>query len=133
MTHSTVFLKLVETKTDRPYKFSFVLSIGIIIFTIVLGGIMDPAAVSNNLSMMLYVAIGIIIVVSVSLGVMDLFNERFFNRQQERATHRVIKPVFFHFSSIYRFVAVRVQSQRFNSSSHYLLFNCGDVDFGDFR
>ena len=52
---------------------------------IVLGGIMDPAAVSNNLSMMLYVAIGIIIVVSVSLGVMDLFNERFFNRQQERA------------------------------------------------
>ena len=30
--------KLVKTKTDRPYKFSFVLSIGIIIFAIVLGG-----------------------------------------------------------------------------------------------
>jgi hypothetical protein len=30
--------KLVKTKTDRPYKFSFVLLIGIIIFAIVLGG-----------------------------------------------------------------------------------------------
>ena len=61
--------KLVKTKTDRPYKFSFVFSIGIIIFAIVLGGIMNPAAVSNNLNMMLYVAVGIIVVVSVSLGV----------------------------------------------------------------
>jgi hypothetical protein len=70
--------KLVKTKTDRPYKFSFVLSIGIIIFAIVLGGIMNPAAVSNTLSLLPYIAIGIVVVVLVSLGVL-IFSTRGFS------------------------------------------------------
>ena len=70
--------KLVKTKTDRPYKFSFVLSIGIIIFATVLGGIMNPAAVSNTLSLLPYIAIGIVVVVLVSLGVL-IFSTRGFS------------------------------------------------------
>ena len=58
--------KLVKTKTDRPYKFSFILSIGIIIFALVLGGIMNPAAVSSTLSIIPYIAIGVAVVVLVS-------------------------------------------------------------------
>ena len=61
--------KLVKTKTDRPYKFSFVLSLGIIIFAIVLGGLMNPAAVYTELGLMPYVAAGIVVVVLVALGV----------------------------------------------------------------
>jgi hypothetical protein len=58
--------KLVKTKTDRPYKFSFILSIGIIIAAIVLGGIMNPEGVSSRLSIIPYIAVGIVIVVIVS-------------------------------------------------------------------
>lgn len=54
---------------DRPYKFSFVLSIGIIIFVVILGGIMNPAAVSNMLSLLPYIAVGVVVFVLVSLGV----------------------------------------------------------------
>jgi hypothetical protein len=70
--------KLVKTKTDRPYKFSFVLSIGIIIFAIVLGGIMNPAAISTTLSLMPYIAVGIVVVVFVSLGIW-IFSTRGFS------------------------------------------------------
>jgi hypothetical protein len=61
--------KLVKTKTDRSYKFSFILSIGIVIFAIILWGIMNPGAVFAMLSIMPYIAFGIIVVVLVSLGV----------------------------------------------------------------
>lgn len=70
--------KLVKTKTDRPYKFSFVLTVGIIIFAIVLGGLMNPAAVYTELGLMPYVAAGIIVVVLVSLGVW-IFSTRGFS------------------------------------------------------
>ena len=70
--------KLVKTKTDRPYKFSFVLSIGIIIFGIVLGGIMNPAAISNTLSLIPYIAVGVVVVVFVALGVW-IFSTRGFS------------------------------------------------------
>ena len=62
--------KLVKTKTDRPYKFSFMLSVGIIIFAIVLGGIMNPEAVSAMLGIMPYIAVGVVAIVLVSLGVL---------------------------------------------------------------
>jgi uncharacterized membrane protein len=42
--------KLVKTKTDRPYGFSFILALGTIIFAIVLGGFMNPQAISSALS-----------------------------------------------------------------------------------
>src|SRR5271157_2999818 len=42
--------KLVKTKSDRPYKFSFILSIAIMIFATVLGGILNPKAVFTTLS-----------------------------------------------------------------------------------
>jgi len=58
--------KLVKTKTDSPNKFSFILSIGIIIFALVLGGIMNSIAVSSTLSLIPYIAIGIDVVVLVS-------------------------------------------------------------------
>ena len=61
---------LVKTKSDRPYKFSFILSVGIMIFAIVLGGIMNPQAVGTTLSKMPYVAAGSIVFVFVSLGVL---------------------------------------------------------------
>jgi hypothetical protein len=62
--------KLVKTKSDRPYKFSFILSIGIIIFAIVLGGIMNPEALATMLSKIPYIAAGAIIFALVSLGVL---------------------------------------------------------------
>ena len=62
--------KLVKTKTDRPYKFSFILSVGIMIFAIVLGGIMNPEAVFTMLTIMPYIAVGIVVIVFVSLGVL---------------------------------------------------------------
>ena len=62
--------KLVKTKSDRPYKFSFILSVGIMIFAIVLGGIMNPEAVVAMLSKMPYVAAGVFVFVFVSLGVL---------------------------------------------------------------
>jgi hypothetical protein len=62
--------KLVKTKTDRPYKFSFILSFGIIIFAIVLGGIMNPEAVVAALSIMPYIAAGVVVFVLVALGIL---------------------------------------------------------------
>jgi hypothetical protein len=62
--------KLVKTKSDRPYKFSFILSVGMIIFAIVLGGIMNPEAVVTTLSRMPYIAAGVVVFVLVSLGVL---------------------------------------------------------------
>ncbi len=79
--------KLVKTKTDRPYKFSFILSIGIIIFAIILGGILNPKAVFTTLSMMPYIAPG---VVFVALGLLFFYSRRIFSRQQKRSTYCVI-------------------------------------------
>jgi quinol-cytochrome oxidoreductase complex cytochrome b subunit len=62
--------KLVKTKSDRPYKFSFILSVGIIIFAIVLGGIMNPDAAVKTLSRMPYIAAGVIVFVVASLSVL---------------------------------------------------------------
>jgi hypothetical protein len=62
--------KLVKTKSDRPYKFSFIMSIGIIIFAIVLGGILNPEAVFAMLSIMPYIAAGVVVFVFVALGVL---------------------------------------------------------------
>ena len=62
--------KLVKTKSDRPYKFSFIMSIGIIIFAIVLGGILNPEAVFATLSVMPYIAAGVVVFVFVALGVL---------------------------------------------------------------
>jgi hypothetical protein len=49
---------------------------------------MNPTAVSNTLSILPYLAVGIVVVVLVSLGVLR-FSMRFFCRQQERATYRI--------------------------------------------
>jgi hypothetical protein len=62
--------KLVKTKSDRPYKFSFILSIAIIIFAIVLGGILNPEVVFATLSIMPYIAAGVVVFVFVALGVL---------------------------------------------------------------
>jgi hypothetical protein len=62
--------KLVKTKSDRPYKFSFFLSFGLIIFAIILGGIMNPIALNTTLSAMPYVATGVVVFVLVALGVL---------------------------------------------------------------
>jgi hypothetical protein len=70
--------KLVKTKTDRPYKFSFALSIGIIIFGIILGGIMNPSALSTTLNTIPYIIVGIVVVVLVTLGVL-IFSTRGFS------------------------------------------------------
>jgi hypothetical protein len=70
--------KLFKTKTNRPYKFSFVSSIGIILFAIVLGGIMNPAAISTTFSLMPYIAVGVVVVVFVSFGVW-IFSTRGFS------------------------------------------------------
>ena len=50
--------KQVKTKLDKPYRISFALSMGIIFFAIILGGILNPQAVLSNLRMMLYIAAG---------------------------------------------------------------------------
>ena len=71
--------KLVKTKTDRPYKFSFILSLGTIIFAIVLGPFMNPQAVSSALSNLLYIAVGAVVFVLVALGIFGLFYAGFFS------------------------------------------------------
>jgi quinol-cytochrome oxidoreductase complex cytochrome b subunit len=70
--------KLVKTKSDRPYKFSFLLSVGIMIFAIVLGGIMNPEAVFTTLSIMPFIAVGVVVFVFVALGVW-IFSARGFS------------------------------------------------------
>jgi hypothetical protein len=75
--------KLVKTKTDRPYKFSFVLSFGLIISAIVLGAIMNPTAVSSMLSLMPYIAVGVVVVVLVSFGVL-IFSTRGFSADSKK-------------------------------------------------
>jgi hypothetical protein len=70
--------KLVKTKSDRPYKFSFILSIGIMIFAIFLGGILNPEAVFTTLSIMPYVAAGVVVFIFVALGVL-IFSTRGFS------------------------------------------------------
>jgi preprotein translocase subunit SecY len=46
------------------------MSIGIIIFAIVLGGILNPEAVFAMLSIMPYIAAGVVVFVFVALGVL---------------------------------------------------------------
>ena len=70
--------KLVKTKSDRPYKFSFGLSMGIIVFAIFLGAVMNPGAVLNRLSTMPFIAVGIAVVVLVALGIL-FFSTRGFS------------------------------------------------------
>jgi hypothetical protein len=62
--------KLVRTKTERPYKFSFFLSVGIMIFAIILGGIMNLEAVVTSLNTIPYIAAGVVVIIFVSLGVL---------------------------------------------------------------
>lgn len=62
--------KLVKIKSDRPYKFSFILSLGIIIFAIVLGGFMNPQSLSTALSTLPYIAVGVVVFVLVAIGVL---------------------------------------------------------------
>jgi hypothetical protein len=75
--------KLVKTKSDRPYKFSFILSVGIMIFAIVLGGIMNQEAVVITLSRMPYVAAGVVVFVLVSLGVL-IYSTRGFSENSKK-------------------------------------------------
>jgi len=62
--------KLVKTKSDRPYKFSFFVSVGIMIFAIILGGILNPQAVDTTLTKMPYISAGVVVFVLVSWGVL---------------------------------------------------------------
>ena len=75
--------KLFKTKTDRTYKFSFILSIGIIIFAIVLWGIMNPEAVSTMLSIMPYIVVGIVVIVFVSFVVL-IYSARGFSMDSKK-------------------------------------------------
>jgi hypothetical protein len=69
--------KLVKTKSDRPYKFSFILSIGIMIFAIFLGGILNSTGVFTTIGMMPYIAAGVVVFVLVALGVLIFLREVF--------------------------------------------------------
>jgi hypothetical protein len=62
--------KLVKTKSDRPYKFSFFVSVGIMIFAIILGGILNPQAVDMTTGKLPYVAAGVLVFVLVSWSVL---------------------------------------------------------------
>jgi hypothetical protein len=70
--------KLVKTKSDRPYKFTFALSIGIMIFAIVLGGFLNPGAVFNTLRMLPFIAAGVVVFALVAFGVL-IFSTRGFS------------------------------------------------------
>jgi hypothetical protein len=70
--------KLVKTKSDKPYKFSFIFSIGLMIFAIFLGGILNPAAVSTTLSLMPFIVAGIVVFILVAWGVL-IFSTRGFS------------------------------------------------------
>jgi hypothetical protein len=70
--------KLIKTKSDKPYKFSFIFSIGLIIFAIVLGGILNPAAISTTLSLMPFIVAGIVVFILVAWGVL-IFSTRGFS------------------------------------------------------
>jgi hypothetical protein len=75
--------KLVKTKTDRPYKFSFFLSFGIIVFAIILGGFMNPLALNTTLSALPYVAVGVVVFVLVAVGVL-IYSTRGFSLDSKK-------------------------------------------------
>jgi hypothetical protein len=69
--------KLVKTKSDRPYKFSFALSMGAIVFAIILGAILNPQAVFATLSIMPYIAAGAVVFVLVAMSILFFSTRRF--------------------------------------------------------
>ena len=69
--------KLVKTKSDRPYKFSFFLSFGTIIFAIILGGILNPGAVTATLSIMPFIVTGVVVLVLVAFGILFFSTRNF--------------------------------------------------------
>jgi hypothetical protein len=75
--------KLVKTKSDKPYKFSFIFSIGLIIFAIVLGGILNSAAVSATLSLLPFIVAGIVVFALVAWGVL-IFSTRGFSADSKK-------------------------------------------------
>ena len=70
--------KLVKTKSDRPYKFTFALSIGIMFFAIVLGGFLNPAAVLITLRMLPFIVAGVAVFALVAFVVL-IFSTRGFS------------------------------------------------------
>ena len=70
--------KLVKTRSGKPYKFSFGMSIGIMIFAIVLGGVLNPATVFATLRMLPFIATGIVVFALVAFGVL-IFSTRGFS------------------------------------------------------
>ncbi len=75
--------KLVKTKSDRPYKFTFILSAGIMIFAIILGGIMNPQSAYTTLSKMPYIAAGAVVFIFVALGVL-IYSTRGFSADSKK-------------------------------------------------
>jgi hypothetical protein len=62
--------KLIKTKSDRPYKFTFILSFGVIVLGIILGWIMNPTAVGSTLSKMPFIAAGVLVFALVCWGIL---------------------------------------------------------------
>ena len=75
--------KLVKTKTDRPYKLSFILSFVIIILSIVLGGILNPEAIFTKLSIMPYIAASVVVFVFVAFGIL-IYSTRGFSADSKK-------------------------------------------------
>jgi hypothetical protein len=71
--------KLIKTKSDRPYKFTFILSFGVIVLGIILGGIMNPTVVSATLSKMPFIAAGAVVFVLVCWGILVYSTRGFSN------------------------------------------------------
>jgi NADH:ubiquinone oxidoreductase subunit 6 (subunit J) len=69
--------KLVTNKSDKPYKITFALSVGIMIFAIILGVVMNPKALISTLSETPYIAAGITLFASVSFAVLIYSTRRF--------------------------------------------------------
>jgi hypothetical protein len=75
--------KLIKTKSDRPYKFTFVLSFGIIILGIIISGIMNPAAIGATLSKIPFIGAGIVVFVLACWAIL-VYSTRGFSKDSKK-------------------------------------------------
>ncbi len=63
-------------KLDTTYNATFLFSVGIMIFAIILGGIMNPQVVNATISKIPYIAAGIALVILVSFVMLKIYSSR---------------------------------------------------------
>ena len=73
-------------KRDRTYKAMFYLSVEIMIVTIILAAIIKPQAVISTLSIIPYIAAGIVLLILVSFTILSIHSSKPLSRDDKKET-----------------------------------------------